>query len=311
VPSLARSMVAPLLAISLLVTAAVGVVQAKAPTPSDLPARIELPNGFQPEGVVSWGSNLYAGSVANGAIWSGSARTGEGDILVPGTTGGSAAGLHIDRWGRLWVAGAGTGTVKVYDAATGAPLASYSFPTTGFLNDLDLVRNTVYVTDSVNQQVVVIPLGGGGALPAQSATKVMPLTGAIDYVDGFNANGLARSGGFFVIVQSNTGLLFRVDPRTGATRMIDTGGYLVSNGDGLEIVGHTLYVVRNFDNLVAVLHLSANLRTAHLLGELTGDLAIPTTATATLGALWVVNARFDTVPDADTPYWITRLPLTP
>ena len=89
----------------------------------------------------------------------------------------------------------------------------------------------------------------------------------------------------------------------------------MTNGDGLEFRGRTLYVVRNFSNLVAVLRVSKNLRHARLLGEIKPAtptvVHVPTTATTTLGALWVVNARFGTTPGPDVDYWITRLPLRP
>src|ERR1700752_1582289 len=45
-----------------------------------LPRHIALPDGFAPEGIVSWGPWLFAGSVANGAIWRGNAITGHGAI---------------------------------------------------------------------------------------------------------------------------------------------------------------------------------------------------------------------------------------
>ncbi len=142
----------------------------------------------------------------------------------------------------------------------------------------------------------------------------MPLTGDIAYTTGFNANGIAARGGWLVLVHSNTGLLFRVNPRTGATRQIDTGGSSVTFGDGLEFRGRTLYVVRNQINTVAVLRLSRHLTRARLVGEITagpGELSVPTTATVSRGALWVVNARFGTPPTPTTDYWITRLPLRP
>lgn len=278
----------------------------------DLPARIELPNGFQPEGIESNGRFLYAGSLANGAIWRADARTGTGRILVRGRAGRIAVGLHLDRWGRLWVAGGPNKTIRVYRARTGELLRTYNFPTTGFLNDLDISRNAVYATDSVNQQLAVVPLRRRGNLPPSSAAKTMPLKGDIQYTTGFNANGIAARGGFLIVVQSNTGQLFRVNPRSGVAREIDTGGYSVAAGDGLELRGRTLYVVRNQVNIVAVLRLSPSLRRARLVGEITSsDLSVPTTATVTLGALWVVNARFGTPPEATTPYWITRLPLRP
>jgi hypothetical protein len=42
-----------------------------------------------------------------------------------------------------------------------------------------------------------------------------------------------------------------------------------------------------------------------------GTVDVPTTATITLGGLYVVNARFNTPPTPDTAYWITRLPARP
>ncbi len=87
------------------------------------------------------------------------------------------------------------------------------------------------------------------------------------------------------------------------------------NGDGLVLAGRTLYVIRNQDQLVAVLRLGRHLSTARLVGEITSTdptaLSVPTTGTITLGALWVVNARFGVTPTPTTPYWITRLPLRP
>jgi outer membrane protein assembly factor BamB len=298
------------LALTVVLASAVPVA-AQQPAP-DLPARIDLPDGIQPEGIESDAAgNFYVGSLRDGRIWTGNALTGEESILVPGEAGKVAVGLHLDDLGRLWVAGGPTGQIRVYDVATGDLLETYPFPTAGFINDLDISRNAVYATDSVNQQLLVIPLEDDGGLPDPSAATTMPLTGDLTYSAGFNANGIAARGGRLVLVQSNEGLLFKVNPRTGETTQIDTGGYSVANGDGLELKGDTLYVVRNFDNIVAVLKLGGGLRSAALVGEITGDTDVPTTATLTLGALWVVNARFSTPPELDTPYWITRLPTQP
>lgn len=279
-----------------------------------LPTRIDLPDGFQPEGITSgFRSRLFVGSIANGAIWRGSARTGEGSILVAGVEGRQAAGLHIDWRGRLWVAGANNHTIRVYNALTGRLLQTYEFPTAGFINDLAITRRAVYATDSNNQQLAVVPLGRFGRLPAASAANLLPLTG--DYVvqSGFNANGIVARNGWLIIVQSNTGKLFRVDPKTGATKGIDTGDDSVTNGDGLALRNGKLYVVRNQNNLVAVLTLGSDLLSASLVREIRspGNLDVPTTATFALDKLWVVNARFGTTPIPTTDYWITRLPTTP
>ena len=117
------------------------------------------------------------------------------------------------------------------------------------------------------------------------------------------------------MVQGNAGKLFRVDPRTGDTKAIATGGYSVTNGDGLVLGNGRLYVVRNQSNLAAVFNLGSDLPSAALVGEMTspapGALDVPTTATFALGKLWVVNARFNTPPTPTTPYRITRLPTSP
>lgn len=282
-----------------------------------LPSRIDLPTGFQPEGITSgFHGRLYVGSVANGAIWRGSAKSGEGRVLVAGVEGRQAAGLHLDWRGRLWVAGANNHTVRVYNALTGRLLRTYEFPTAGFINDLVITRRAVYATDSNNAQLAVIPLGRFGRLPATSAAKLLPLTGDFAIQTGFNANGIVAKGGWLILVQSNTGLLFRVDPRTGATRRIDTAGYSVTNGDGLALRNGKLYVVRNQNNLVAVLNLGSDLLSASLVGEITSpappnNLDVPTTATFALDRLWVVNARFGVASPATQPYWIIRLSTTP
>jgi len=58
----------------------------------------------------------------------------------------------------------------------------------------------------------VVPTGWGG-----DKVRRLPLTGEIVYGEGINANGIYRTpdGRALLVVQSNTGLLFRVDPGSG------------------------------------------------------------------------------------------------
>ena len=93
------------------------------------PAVIQLPTGFQPEGIeVGKGTTFYVGSVATGAVYRGDLRTGQGAILVPAAAGRSATGIEYDHK-RLFVAGASTGGAYIYDARTGALLKTYQFAT--------------------------------------------------------------------------------------------------------------------------------------------------------------------------------------
>jgi hypothetical protein len=172
----------------------------------------------------------------------------------------------------------------------------------------------------MTQQLAVVPFSRWsshshhkwGKLPATSKAKLLPLSGEIAFTTGFNANGIVAKGGWLILVQTNTGQLFRVNPRTGVAKAIDTHGYSVLNGDGLVLRGRWLYVVRNQNNLVAVLRLGFGLKSARLVGEITSPgLDFPTTATFAAGKLWAVNARFSTPPTATTEYWITKLKVKP
>ena len=116
------------------------------------PEKIALPNGFAPEGIETRGNTFYTGSVANGAIWVGDLRKGTGRILVPGATTPNtrgATGIEYDR-GRLWVAGAGFGTARVYDATTGALQQELQLatPPGTFINDVVVTKDAAYFTDS-------------------------------------------------------------------------------------------------------------------------------------------------------------------
>ena len=60
-------------------------------------------------------------------------------------------------------------------------------------------------------------------------------------------------------VQSNTGKLFRINPRTGVTREVDLGGASLTNGDGLLLAGRVLFVVQNRLNQIDVVKLTRSL----------------------------------------------------
>jgi hypothetical protein len=273
-----------------------------------LAAVISLPNGFGPEGIATAGHHtFFTGSRLDGAIYRGSLKTGKGAILVPGTDGGGATGMKVDRRGRLFVSGAGTKTITVYDARTGDVIRRYDVPDpVGFINDVILTRRAAYFTDSNNQQLLVIPLGRHGRL---GDLRKLPLTGEVSYGAGFNANGIeALDGRTLIMVKSNTGQLFTADARTGETRLIDLGGDTVANGDGILLKGRTLYVVRNQDNLVAVVKLHRD-GTGEVVRTITDeDFEIPTTIARDGKRLYVVNAKFGSEDDPSTPYEVVKVP---
>ena len=298
----------------LLVLAAVAALPTAAGA-ATFPDTIRLPDGWQPEGIASGrGTSLYVGSIPTGAVWKGDARTGRGDVLVPGQAGRSAIGIKVDRRNRLFVAGGATGKGFVYDARTGADLASYQLAPAGapatFVNDVAVTSRAAWFTDSRIQQLYALPLGRHGRLPAQSQVRTLPLTGDPVYQEGNNLNGIvaARGGRTLLSVQTNTGKLFRINPRTGVAREVDLGGASLVNGDGMLLAGRVLFVVQNRDNRIAVVKLSHSLSRGRVVATLTDpDFDVPTTIAFQAGRLYAVNARFGTTDPQPARYDIVRV----
>ena len=292
-----------MLTIAALVCAAFAA-PAAAQTP--FPETIPLPNGWQPEGIATGpGTEFFSGSRATGAVLAGDLRTGTGSVLVPPRTGRAALGMKVDRFGRLFVAGGGTGKAFVYSTSDGSDLAELTLTDqASFVNDVTLARGAAYFTDSVQQQLYVVERG---------EARTLPLTGDLQYDDDpgtFELNGIAATsdGSRLITVQSRTGQLFLVDPRSGGTEQIDLGGATVPNGDGVLLEGRTLYVVQNQLNRIAVIQLDRGLDDGRIVATLTDpDFDVPTTIARAGGFLWAVNARFSTPPTPDTEYDVVRV----
>jgi hypothetical protein len=285
----------------------------------NFPDQIDLPHGFFPEGIESGrGTSVFVGSLVDGAIWRGNVRTGSGAVLAGGAQNRVSVGIAYEAsQNRLWVAGGGPGffgegDVRVYDASSGALLATFVPGAVGFLNDVAITHDAVYVTDSFNAQLVKIPLPADGSLPSTSSATLLPVTGDFEQAPGVpNLNGIVAKSGVVIVAQSNTGELFRVDPATGIATKINLGNVALGSVDGLELHGRTLYAVRN-TNQVTVVRLGPQLGAGTVLGDITDPgLDVPTTVTVAAGRLWVVNARFNTPPSPSTEYWMTQLPLRP
>lgn len=276
---------------------------------SSFPATIALPNGFQPEGIaVGKGSTFYVGSIPTGAVYTGDLRTGMGKILVPGAAGRAATGLEYDH-GRLWVSGAGTGKAFVYDARSGTLIREYAFATAPtFINDVVVTKKAAYFTDSQKPVLYKVALSGNGR-PGDAST--ITLSGDYQHVAGqFNLNGIdaTKNGKWLLAVQSVTGRLFRIDPKNGATTLVDLGGTILTNGDGILLHGRTLYVLQNRLNKIAVLRLSKDLTSGELRREITdSDFDVPTTMDRFGKWLYAVNARFGVTVTPETTYHVVQV----
>jgi sugar lactone lactonase YvrE len=277
------------------------------------PEQIDLPDGWQPEGIdIGRGTDFYAGSLATGSVWKGDLRTGQGTVLVR-QTGRAATGLMVDQRNRLFVSGAATGKAYVYDAKTGAQIAEFTLAdasTPTFINDVVVTRDAAWFTDSRKPVLYRIPIGRRGAL---GSVETVQLSG--EYVHqtpsppAFNLNGIdaTRNGKTLIVVQSGTGKLFTVST-SGVTDEIDLRGFVATNGDGILLDGRSLYVVQNFLNQIAEIRLSRDLSSGRLVDTLRhDDLDVPTTIDDRGRRLYAVNARFMTPAAADTKYWVTQL----
>jgi hypothetical protein len=289
------------------------------------PTVIELPPNFNPEGIATAKRHtFFVGSRVTGAIYRGSLRTGDGDVIVDGgpeVMGDefAATGLKVDRRGRLFASGADSKHIRVYDARNGDELRDYfAGDDAGFINDVIVTKRGAYFTDSNNPRLYFIPFGRRGELG--ELTRI-PLGG--DYVNeaGFNANGIeaARGGKSLIVVKSNTGELFDVDARTGVADRIEvTGGDgELINADGILLKGRTLYVVENRDDpdpaaagvgVITAVKLDRNLDSGRIVGTIHDELfQVPTTIARSGGSKYVVNAKFG-LPNPDGSFEVVKVP---
>ena len=277
------------------------------------PQRINLPDGFRPEGIaIGKRPFAYLGSLADGDIYRANVRTGAGRVISQGDNT-PAVGLKLGPKGRLWVAGGAGGDAKVVSTRTGRTLATYDLigATTGptFVNDVVLRKRAAWFTDA--QRPVLYKVSTLKGRPAQARVRTVPLTGAWNQVPNeFNANGISTTpdGRALLVVQSVTGKLFRVNPRTGGATVVGLGGYALTNGDGLLRQGRKLFVVQNQLNKVAVLRLTKRGKFGRLVRTIrSAGFDVPTTIARLGSSLYLPNARFSTTPTPTTDYWITRV----
>jgi hypothetical protein len=208
------------------------------------------PQHGNPEGVAfdKRSGFFFVSATGDGSIYRG--RLGDTatpvPVFIPGAPGQSATGLKVAH-GKLYAAGAATGTIKVYDVDSGTLLAT--FDTKGangsptFVNDLDVTkRGDVYASDSKRPAIY--------HLTAEEVAAGTPAPKPIDPADvistspeipfnasptAFNLNGIVvdddrgddegrhrgggrgrqhggdRRGDKLIVVDTDTGRLFRVN----------------------------------------------------------------------------------------------------
>ena len=184
-------------------------------------------------------------------------------------------------------------------------LATSAGPT--FINDVVVTWRAAYFTDSNRPVIYKVSKSWHGS---PGAVTAITLTGDYQHVPGFNLNGIEAtpSGRTLLAVQSATGKLFTIDPKTGATKLIDLGGATLPNGDGILLHGRTLYVVQNQLNKIAVVKLNHSLTRGVVTRTITdSDFDVPTTIAKFGKWLYAVNARFGTASGPDATYQVVQV----
>lgn len=275
---------------------------------------IQLPEGFAPEGIaVSDDGEFFVGSMSGemaGQILTGDVQSGEVRELVA-ANGMPALGIRHDAASNLiYVAGGGSGGGRVYDAATGAEVASFSFANSGaMINDVEVTPDAAYFTDSQLPSLYRVALEGGqpGDWEAIDLPAIFSEAGtACSGAPPIRGNGIASTpdGRYVIINHMSEGTIYRLDTQSGEIEQIElTGGDLCS-ADGLLLDGNTLYAVQNMMNRVAVVEMGDDFLSGNVTGHITEPFAsnpntrIPTTIGHNGDSLYAVTAGFaDPAPD--------------
>lgn len=214
------------------------------------------------------------------------------------TPGDNGRGIDVDRAGRVFVAGGPTGEVRVFSRA-GDLLAELPTGEAGsFLNDVKVVGDAVYVTDSSLPRIWRVRLVDG----AWTLDLFRDVSDTVTYTaptTDFDLGGIVGTpdGKALLTTQGTTGRLWRVDLRTRAVSEVPIDGAPVVNADGIVLSGEKLWVVQNFSRQVTRLDLDDDWTTART-AEVVATPADRTFTTAKRvgGRLLLVDSKFGFTP---------------
>jgi len=236
-------------------------------------------------------------STTDGTIFRGNIREENTSVFLPGGADGrtSATGMKVDKQGRLFISGAATGKMFVYDTANGALLAAFDNDLANtFINDVAInpKDGAAYFTDSSSPMLYKVAQTAG-----QWALEKIDLAGSpIVYQSGFNLGGIAASadGKYLILAQGNNGKLFRYDLAARQAVQIDLGTDDVLGADGILLDGSTLYVMRNAQKLLVTIALANDYTRGTVMSVVTHpNFSFPTTMAFIPGHILVTNSQFD------------------
>jgi hypothetical protein len=250
--------------------------------------------------------SFYVSITADGAIYRGTFGSDSVAPYIPGGAGKAAVGIKV-RGDRLYVAGGPTGTITVYDLSSKRAIATFDTGAGGFLNDLVVTRSgDVWVTDSFRPtlwHVSADQVRAGGGTP-----QAIDLSSVFGSTPGeFHANGIvALDSHRFVVVDSTTGTLYRIDVRRGAATVDDVDGVSVPGGDGMIRDRRRLVLAQGNPAQLSFVKLTRSARRGVLRRTQTSaNLRGPSTVARARKLYLVVNADFAT---STKPFTVAGLP---
>ncbi|MCW2960918.1 MAG: hypothetical protein JWM90_1305 [Thermoleophilia bacterium] len=278
---------------------------------------IELPGArVFPEGIAldESGSRMFVSSTTDGRVFTGTLESERLAPLAVGTNGPTAAiGLATGPDNALWVAGGDTGTLWRLDQSGGDVAGAHKVPGTGptFLNDVAVAEDgTAYVTDSMRPVIYRITPDAAASAPLEAWLTLDDT--AIKYTEGFNLNGIefTPDDEQLLVVQGNTGKLFRIPMDGDAPAEVDLGDGKLPSGDGMEIDGQRMFIVLGDSGEVGVVDLADDFSSGTVGAPLTDpSFARPTTLEKAGDQLLVVNSQFNAMDSPKLPFTVSALAL--
>jgi Cu-Zn family superoxide dismutase len=249
---------------------------------------------------------FFVSITKDGAIYRGTLGSDTVAPFIPGAAGASGVGIKV-RGNRLYVAGGMTGTITVYDLSTKQAIATFQTGATGFLNDLVVTRDgDAWVTDSFRPTLWHVT---GKQVRAGTGTpQAIDLSAAFGTTPNvFHANGIvALNSHRFVVDDTTTGTLQRIDIGNGTATIHAITGVTVPGGDGMIRDRGRLVVVQGSPPQLSFVKLTRSARRGSLQSTRTStNLRGPSTVARARKLYLVVNADFTT---STTPFTVAGLP---
>jgi hypothetical protein len=263
---------------------------------------------------------FFTDSLIDGAVYRGTLEAPEASVFLPAGSDGrtNVAGVKVDDESRIWLADAFKGRVLVYNES-GQLLHTFVLAGTGnpTVNDIAFSRGVAYVTDSSRPFLYRIDMKDAATPGTTQVEPWLDVSGSVSYTTGegpfgVNLNGIvaAPDGRTLLAVQTNTGILFRIDVASGQISRVDVQGAELLFGDGLLRDGSDLYIARNAANQILRMRLGPGWHSAGAVSTFTAaQLAFPTALAEIRGRLLVTNSQLNAGSTPTLPFNVLDLPL--